>query len=218
MPPSDQDLAQLHDEIAAWMASKRPVGKGPGSNLYVKGGGRDPIVGAGLWDRVKKFGSKAVGYLKDRLGSAAKTTFQALANAYRAASGNPNVRQLLPGELNFGLHNFTGPGTRVDIPAIAAAKPYNDIDAASKVHDLDYMAAKNEPDPVKRAALIHEADRKAIIGYQRYPNENGYSAALAGIAGKFGLEQALSAIKGKASVLYGGSAAVSSHPFGRRRR
>lgn len=181
-------MDKLHNDIVAWMQKKR---------------NRDVKVGAGLWDRVKSFGKSAITFLKDKLGPAAKKTFRALANAYRAASGNPIVRPLLEGEINYGLHNFTGPGTRVDIPAIANAQPYNGIDAVSKVHDLDYLAAGKIADKAERAKAIHEADRKAIIGYNKYPNDNGYSAALAGIAGKFGLEQALSAIKQTPSTIYG---------------
>jgi hypothetical protein len=117
-------------------------------------------------------------------------------------------RKLLDGEKHYGCHNFTGPGTRIDLPEVKNFKPYNNIDACSKQHDIDYMNNKGNP------AGIHEADKKALACYDRYSNENGYIAARAGIGIKAAAEQGLSAVKGTPSTFYGGRRKKS----GRRKR
>jgi len=78
----------------------------------------------------------------------------------------------------------------------------NDIDAVSRIHDLEYASTKKINDPIERAKAIHAADVKAINNYSKYPNESGYKAAMAGIIGKFGAEQALSIFKGQPSTFY----------------
>lgn len=146
-------------------------------------------VGSGLFSSIAK--------------NAGLLGYKTLANIYRAKNGTKNTRPLEFGELHYGLHNFTGPGTRLDLPQVRNAKPYNDIDNCSKIHDLDYeYISKNYQGP-ERAKKIHEADQKAIDCYNKYKNEDGYKPALLGISGKLSLEQLLSNIKGAPSILYG---------------
>lgn len=77
------------------------------------------------------------------------------------------------------------------------------IDAVSKKHDLDYYAAGKIKDPIERAKAIHQADEEAIKGYLQHPNAQYQKEALAAIGGKYVLEQALSALRGVASTIYG---------------
>lgn len=67
-------------------------------------------------------------------------------------------------------------------------KPYNNIDACSKQHDLDYLEASKEKDPEKKAKLIRQADDKVINCYNKHSSENGYTAAKLGIGSKISLE------------------------------
>ena len=119
-------------------------------------------------------------------------------NAYRSAKCGPNSRPLYKGEMHYGCHNFTGPGTRIDLPEVRNAQPVNDIDACSKAHDLAYEAAKGN------AAAIQQADKKCLDCYARYKDEDGYLPATAGIGGKYALEKAASFINGKPTTFYGG--------------
>ena len=154
-----------------------------------------------IWNAVKDWGGKIWGKAKDitgRLTEGFKTGFQAVANAFRRF--NPLSRPLELGEFHFADHNYTGPGTRMDLHP--NAPPVNDIDNVSRIHDLEYGQALKIQDPIKRAQAIQAADKKAIEGYSKYPNESGYKAAIAGIAGKFGAEQALSIFKGRPSTFY----------------
>ncbi len=158
-------------------------------------------IGGKLWGGVKDIAGKAWDTVKNygqHLSNAFKYAFQAIANTVRKI--NPLSRPLELGEFHFFDHNYTGPGTRIDL--FPNAPTVNNIDNVSRIHDLEYGLAKNDPDPVSRAKKIQAADAKAIVGYNKYPNESGYKAAVAGIAGKFGAEQALSIFKGKPSVFY----------------
>jgi|SRR5580693_381860 hypothetical protein len=116
--------------------------------------------------------------------------FRKIANLYRRNYCNGKARQLKDGEYHLGCHNFTGPGTRIDLPEVANYPPYNDIDNCSKQHDLDYLEA-SEKDAETRARMIRDADRRVIECYQRYPNESGYKAALLGINSKMKLEDVI---------------------------
>lgn len=120
----------------------------------------------------------------------ASTIFQKMANAYRKNFCDGKSRPLHKGEFHFGCHNFTGPGTRVDLPEVKNHKPYNNIDACSRTHDLDYVAAAELPDP-DRIKAINDADKKAIKCYRKYPTENGALAADLGINGKLSLAKTL---------------------------
>lgn len=120
-------------------------------------------------------------------GSLASWTYKNMANMYRRNYCD-GARPLLDGEYHLGCHNFTGPGTRVDLPEVANYPPYNDIDACSRTHDFDYENNRNNPE------MIRKADEDAIKCYNKFPNESGYNAAKLGINGKMSLENVLPAL------------------------
>lgn len=121
-------------------------------------------------------------------GSIATKAFQYLANRYRKSNCNGKARQLYDGEINLGCHNFTGPGTRIDIPSVLNYPPYNDIDNCSRLHDIAYGKADLEKNLTKKREIIRRADEVAIKCYNQFPNESGYFAAKSGINGKMSLE------------------------------
>lgn len=118
-------------------------------------------------------------------GSVSSWLFQKGANIYRRNFCNGKARPLLDGEYHYGCHNFTGPGTRIDLPQVANYPPYNDIDACSRDHDIAYEKFKGNPEKIR------QADEDAVRCYNKYPNENGYTAATLGINGKMALENVL---------------------------
>jgi hypothetical protein len=124
-------------------------------------------------------------------------------NAYRRNFCDGKARPLLPGERHLPCHNFTGPGTRIDLPEVRAYKPYNAIDACSKQHDLDYLAAASLTGEAKARAIM-AADVKDLACYDRHKDVSGYAAAKAGIKIKNVAENAVSRVAGKPTVLYGG--------------
>lgn len=153
-------------------------------------------------NKLKDLGGKAWSGIKDiggKIWNGAKDSFRTIANFVR--SHNPLSRPLEPGEFHYGYHNYTGPGTRIDLHPNAPV--INHIDAASRIHDIDYEQAEKLNNPVVRAKKIQDADARAIREYSKYPKEDGYKPAILGIAGKWGAEQALSYYKGKASTFYG---------------
>jgi len=101
--------------------------------------------------------------------------FEKASNVYR--SQNQASRPLLPGEFHYGFHNFTGSGTRIDLPEVLNTKPVNDVDRVSKIYDIEMANAKTAED-VKRA------NEKAIKGYKKYKNQNGAAAALISVGKK----------------------------------
>lgn len=135
----------------------------------------------------------------------AKKAFQLASNAYRATykklHPKANVRPLDVGEFHYGVHSYTGPGTRID--KYGDFPPFNDIDNCSRTHDFDYAASDKESDPKKRAAMIRQADEEAIKCYNKYPNENGYTAAKLGINGKMKFENVFPIIA-KSIIPYSG--------------
>lgn len=108
--------------------------------------------------------------------------FKTMANFYRKRFCDGKARQLKDGEYHYGCHNFTGPGTRIDLEDVRNTIPYNDIDACSKQHDIDYENGKNNPEKIR------EADEKVLKCYDKYPTENGYNVGKLGINGKMALE------------------------------
>lgn len=122
--------------------------------------------------------------------SLGKTIFMKTANAYRRNYCNGKSRPLYKGEFHLGCHNFTGPGTRVDLESVRNYPPYNAIDACSRTHDLDYMKAVEEPD-AERKKLIVEADKRVIKCYDQHPNDSGYTIAKTGINSKMKLDKVL---------------------------
>jgi hypothetical protein len=133
---------------------------------------------------------KASGKKGGFIGSLAKSLFTRIANYYRRNYCNGKARPLYPGEYHYGCHNFTGPGTRIDLQSVRDYQPYNDIDNCSRQHDLDYYHALQQPD-AERKRLIREADHGVLRCYDKYPNENGYTVAKLGINGKMGLEKVI---------------------------
>lgn len=136
-------------------------------------------LGKGLYKRRYKIRGGISGLLK----KAFKTT----ANLFRRNFCHGKSRPLLDGELHFGCHNFSGPGTRIDLKEVQDYPPYNDIDNCSRTHDLDYMNALKQG----RKDLIRQADIDVINCYKKYPNENGYNASMLGINSKMKLEDVL---------------------------
>lgn len=137
--------------------------------------------------------------------------YRNLANAYinNVDPKHKRSRELYNGEYHIPLHNFTGPGTRMDLKEVRDFKPYNDIDACSKQHDIDYINIKRAYEhgnlnKEQKSSAIMDADRRAIECYNKYKNEYGYTAAKLGIKGKLTVETLISMLKGKPTTLYGG--------------
>ena len=127
---------------------------------------------------------------KGFIGDIAKKTFQLLANAYRAKNCDGKARQLYSGELHLPCHNFTGPGTRIDITEVRNTKPYNKIDSISKMHDLNYYRASFLSSDKEIRTAIKEADEQYLKDIEPYKSESGYTLAKAGIEGKMALSSA----------------------------
>lgn len=106
-------------------------------------------------------------------GDIAKKGFKTLANIYRSKFCQGKARPLEDGEYHYGCHNYSGPGTRLDL--YRDYPPYNDVDNCSRTHDIEFTEAFNEPDPEKRKKLIRAADLKVIDCYNKYKNQNGAS-------------------------------------------
>ncbi len=141
-------------------------------------------------------------------GSIASKAYMFAVNKYinKVDPEHKRSRNLLDGELHVPLHNFTGPGTRIDLAAVRNFPPYNNIDKCSREHDLAYDRIKNDTSLSKetKAEAIMTADKDAIKCYDETPKEYGHDAAKLGISGKLGLETLLSILKGKATTVYGG--------------
>lgn len=123
-------------------------------------------------------------------GNIASSIFQKLANAYRRNFCDGKARPLQKGEYHWGCHNFTGPGTKIEQAKVRNYPPYNNIDACSRQHDIDYEEALKKPDK-ERIDLINKADKKVLECYSKYPKENGYTVANLGINGKMKLAKVL---------------------------
>jgi len=145
-------------------------------------------------------GSDALNWVKDNPDKVAKAAwenrakiFQTVSNAQRFVSKNIKknprpIRYLKEGEIHVMNHNFTGPNTKIGLPEVRNFKPYNNIDACSKVHDIEFNEIFKMPLGKERSEKIREADRKVLECYDKYPNESGYTLAKAGINSKIGLE------------------------------
>ncbi len=158
---------------------------------------------------VRKFTDYEVENLNNMLygGSIAGKAYMYAVNKYidRADPKHIKSRRLYEGEYHVPLHNFTGPGTRMDLKEVRDQEPYNSIDACSKVHDIEYGEIKRmNVSREKKSELIMDADRKAIECYNKTPHEYGYLAAKSGISGKLTFETLLSILMGKPTTLYGG--------------
>lgn len=120
------------------------------------------------------------------LSEMGKKAFKTTANALRKKA--PNVRKLKLGEFHYGNHNFTGPGTRIDLPEVQQFPPYNQIDACSRTHDMEFSRAFRIKNKAKREAAIRRADKKVIACYEQHPHADGYEAASLGINSKMAVE------------------------------
>lgn len=192
---------QLHNDVM------RNLDKFMLDFYYEKNKNNKKLKGGSLGSFFKKFGRKTKELFKKGIGKLKgvdfKRIFQDVSNTYRSVVC-PNSRRLEYGELHYPCHNFSGPGTRTDLSNVVNYEPFNDIDACSKKHDLDYMKSKEISDPNERAKFIHQADLDAIECYDKFPNESGYKWSRLGILGKYNAEQLLSQMKGTPSVFYGG--------------
>jgi hypothetical protein len=136
----------------------------------------------------------------------ASKIYQKIANIYRKYNCPKGTRMLHDGELHPLCANFEGPGTRLDLAEVRNAKPFNLVDEASRIHDFAYEDAKKIKDLRKRALAIQEADRIFINTVSKIQGNEPYkSLGLAGIGGKFGIEQLLSVLKNAPTVVYGGN-------------
>ncbi len=133
-------------------------------------------------------GSKKTTFLPNNGSKSQKDSgpYQVAANLYRKTACDSKARPLLDGEKHYGCHNYSGPGTRIDLPEVRNFKPYNNIDACSRQHDIDYFNSNKDPKKIK------EADEKVLQCYDKYPNENGYKIAKLGIKSKTKLENTFS--------------------------
>lgn len=119
-------------------------------------------------------------------GSLFSSAFKAISNRRRRK--DPKSRELLDGEVHCPKMNFSGPGTRIDLPEVLNTKPYNDVDAAAKQHDLDYDAASKLPRS-KQVAAIKRADAKLLKAIEPFKDQKGYKCTKLGIKGKLALER-----------------------------
>lgn len=139
----------------------------------------------------------------DLQGASVKQAYQKYMNSYRKNFCGMKSRPLELGELHYGCHNFSGPGTVLNY-ATRNFPPYNNIDKCSKIHDLDYeRIGKSRMNREEKALAVRKADDDAINCYDRHKNEDGYFASRLGISGKLTAEKLLSQIKGKPSIFYG---------------
>lgn len=119
-------------------------------------------------------------------------SYRTLANFYRKNFCNNKARPLEEGEYHPFCANFTGPGTRVDLPEVLNYEPYNNVDACAKEHDILYDRAFKETDSEKSKKLIREADNIFLECIEKYRNEEPYyTLAKTGISGKVLLEDYL---------------------------
>lgn len=140
----------------------------------------------GRCGKTKKQGCNCSQKGKGLFSYVGKKGFQTASNLYR--KGDPRARQLLLGELHVGKHNFTGPGSRIDLPHVRNFPPYNGIDNCSKIHDLAYDKIFKMPAGDKKRNLIRKADKDAVACYDRNKNDSGYTLAKSGINNKMRIE------------------------------
>ena len=145
-------------------------------------------------------GSDAFEWVKENPDEIAKKAwenrtkiFQYTSNAQRFVSKNIKgnkqpIRYLEEGEIHLPNHNFTGPGTRIDLPAVRNFAPYNGIDDCSKTHDIEFNEIFKMPLGKERSEKIRQADLKVLECYNKYPDVDGYRLAKLGINSKIKLE------------------------------
>lgn len=132
--------------------------------------------------------------------------YQKLANSYRAKYCKNQSRPLYSGEWHPGCANFEGPGTRIELKNVRDMKPYNNIDACAKIHDLEYERAFKIEDPILRESEIRKADNKVQKCFDKFPNEEPYySIGKAGIGTKMKTEDLIPIVSKSISGRYFGS-------------
>lgn len=134
-------------------------------------------------------------------------------NKWRKKHCEPGrARDLLPGEIHYKCHNFTGPGTRLDIKEIYDYEPYNKIDACAKKHDIQYSQRKFIEDKAKRLQAIRDADDELIRCVEQFkderPRPQGYHAARSGMLFKEGTENAIKKFVKGPFGLYSGDRSI----------
>lgn len=121
--------------------------------------------------------------------------YRDLANAYRAKICGTASRPLYDGEIHPLCANFEGPGTKIQLENVRMMKPYNNIDACAKVHDLAYNKAFHMTDRRAREKAVRLADEEVLKCFDKYKNEEPYySIGKAGIKSKMLLENYASPI------------------------
>lgn len=183
----------------------------PKSGRFVLSGGK---LGKSILRKQRVHSIKGAGPLSGPLNLAEKA-YQYAVNKYinSVDPQHKRSRLLYQGEKHVPLHNFTGPGTRMDLKEVRDFPPYNGIDACSKVHDFEYVdIERSNMTKEQKAQAIMDADKKAIDCYDETHNnpkhkddDYGYLPARSVIKGKFSLESLLSLLKGKPTVVYGGN-------------
>ena len=136
-----------------------------------------------------------------------KKAYQIGMNQYRKKYCNGLARPLLPGEYHPLCQNYTGPGTRMDLPEVRNFKPYpGGIDECSRIHDESYYnLSKTNLSKEQKALKIHQSDLDALKCYSKHKNDKPYyQLSSTGIGAKYLAEQAKSIIEGKPGVFYGG--------------
>ena len=84
--------------------------------------------------------------------------------------------------------NFSGPGTKIEQEHVRNHAPYNDIDACSKIHDIEFDRLFKLPLGKERSEGIRKADREALACYAQHKGQEGYRLAYGGINTKILLE------------------------------
>jgi hypothetical protein len=111
-----------------------------------------------------------------------KKTFQIVMNYYRKYFCKGKARPLELGEIHYLCGNFIGPNTNIqkfrDFPA------YNNIDAVSRLHDIDYHNASFITDTTHRKDAIRKADEDFLKNIEPFKNEEYYNIAKYGITSK----------------------------------
>jgi hypothetical protein len=102
-----------------------------------------------------------------------KKGFKFISNRMRKKARKKGIktRLLMDGELHCGLHNFTGPGTKMDLARFRNMAPIDSTDAISKVHDMTYWKIQNDKsldDEAKKKGR-READEVMIKSLNALP-------------------------------------------------
>ena len=131
-------------------------------------------------------------------GGDLKDIFMKLANAYRKRFCKGKARPLFKGEIHPLCSNFSGPGTRIELPEVRNYEPYGPIDACSKQHDIDYENALKPKNAGNREKMLREADKIVLNCYDKHKeDEPYYSLAKAGIGSKVLAEDMLPELIGR---------------------